>query len=358
MTHRRILVAVLDWGLGHATRSIPLIQELIRMNCEVLLAGAGASLELLRLEFPGLKSVDLPAYDPKYSSSDSQMAKLTAQAFHFAHIIKQEHNVVQDLIREHNINAILSDNRYGCYSEIIPCVLITHQLNLLPAPGWKWLGNLVNAVTLQCRKRFSKTWVPDYPGSILTGVLSNTNDDQVNFIGPLSRFQTEADHHPVYQRDILALISGPEPQRTVLEEKVIQQAVGSGLRILIVRGIIGQQRERISDRVEICDHLKMNELKDEILKSELVLCRSGYSTLMDLIALKKKAILIPTPGQTEQEYLADRFMHLGVSYSVDQNRFDLSKAWKECHTCTGFGVYELHHEGMRMALLKLLGSIQ
>ncbi|MDH4058131.1 MAG: hypothetical protein OEU76_05175 [Cyclobacteriaceae bacterium] len=338
---KRVLITPLDWGLGHATRCVPIIQELIELKCEVLLAGAGPSLSFLRKEFPSLKYVSLPGYDPAYPSSGSLMFALALQAARFVKIVLREQNQVKRIINEYQIDAVISDNRYGCFSKKVPCVFITHQLTLLASPGWGWLGVLANFVTNQLISKFSLCWVPDFSGSILTGKLSDTKKKKVIFIGPLSRFkEPEVINEMTY--DVLALLSGPESQRSVLEELVTRQLGELGLKALIVRGVIGQSDERTLNNIKIVNHLETDLLQQAILQSRLILSRSGYSTIMDLARLCKKAIFIPTPGQTEQEYLAKRFTKLGVSYSADQNSFSLREAIAESEKFTGFRDYNFN----------------
>lgn len=355
MRQKRALVTPLDWGLGHATRCIPVIQILQELQCEVFLAGAGPSLKLLKLTFPSLRVFELPGYSPVYPASGSMMFKLLLQAGKFMRAVSDEHKQVEQLVRENQINLIISDNRYGCYSSKITSVFITHQLKLLATPGWKWLGLLANIVTTRFIKKFTVTWVPDFPGSVLSGKLSATTDKRNHFIGPLSRLQRGGRNNEIkYQ--VMALLSGPEPQRSIFEELVTRQLVASGLRCLIVRGVVDGNRIQVSKNVEVVDHLSVEQLSYAMAETEIVLSRSGYSTVMDLARLGKKAIFVPTPGQTEQEYLAKKFKLAGIAFSMDQKDFLLSDALKQSENFKGFTEYPFDDSLLKKHLSDLLST--
>lgn len=350
---KRVLVAPLDWGLGHATRCIPIIKVLLESGCEVILAGSGASLSLLQAEFPELKTEELPGYKPTYPASGSMMIKLTLQAPKFFRTVLKENSATEKLVKKHQISLVISDNRYGCYSRQVPSVFITHQLNLVAPLGWGWLATFANYVTHIFMKRFSECWVPDFPGSILSGKLSRTKDQQIRFIGPLSRLNKFPQTNGY---DLLAVISGPEPQRTLFEQLVIREIIKSGKKALVVRGVIGTERKIIADRVEVVDHLNSEKLSEAMAASKLVLSRSGYSTIMDLAKLGKKTIFVPTPGQTEQEYLAHRFKELQVAYFMEQKTFSLAHALDESEKYTGFENYFSDDDRLKQALASYLQS--
>lgn len=335
MRGKRVLIAPLDWGLGHATRCVPIIHALLDNGSDVVLAGSGQSLNFLKNEFPQLKSVLLPGYNPVYPHSGSMMLTLAKQSLKFLDVVKKEHRVLQQILRDNQIDLIISDNRYGCYSSKVPCVLITHQLTLQAGSGWGWLGLLANAVTRRYVRKFTQCWVPDFPGSKLSGQLSETHDKHVVFIGPLSHLK-KPNEMPTKKYDVVALISGPEPQREIFETLVTQQLIESKLHALIIRGVVENKTKAINDNITVVDYLKSDELAMVILESEIVLARSGYSTIMDIAHLGKKGIFIPTPGQTEQEYLALRFMEMGIAFTMDQHSFSLQAALTASKKYTGF----------------------
>jgi uncharacterized protein (TIGR00661 family) len=337
---KNILVTPLDWGLGHATRCIPIINELLKRNCNVLIGGCGDSLELLKNEFPALGFFSLPAYRPVYPSSGSMVLKMLTQLPKFFTTIRQEHVAVEDLIKEHKIDLVISDNRYGCWSHNIPSVFITHQTNILLPERFNWMAATVRNLNSSLIRNFSVCWIPDYPdGRSLAGKLrslSKVRLGPIKYVGPLSRMGQPKHREILY--DIVCVLSGPEPQRTVFEKIAVDQLSRSGLRYFLVRGVVGEQNHP-EQPVNHVNYLNGKELQTIIEQSECVLARSGYSTIMDLAALGKKAIFVPTPGQTEQEYLAARLKEKGCAFAVDQDRFDVMEAWSQLNSFTGFNSF-------------------
>ena len=332
---KKILVTPLDWGLGHATRCIPIIQELLNRGCTVLIAGSGDSLLLLKNEFPQLTFFTLSAYSPVYSRTQSMIWKMASQIPKFAGVIRKEHQQIETLIEDHEIDFLISDNRYGCWSSKIPSVFITHQLNILMPKSLKWAEPLIRLINRRLIGKFSACWIPDYADRkySLSGKLSEHDDafKRVSYIGPLSRF-----HHVnngEHKYDLVCVFSGPEPQRNIFTEKVSVQLRSSGLRYFIIRGVYSATRSSGENEVEF---LNSEGLQTVISQASLVLARSGYSTIMDLAVSGKKGILVPTPGQTEQEYLADRWKRQGVFYSVPQHDFNLQAVLEESKSYTGF----------------------
>jgi uncharacterized protein (TIGR00661 family) len=252
--------------------------------------------------------------------------------------IKREHALLKKMIKEKNIDAVISDNRFGLWSKEIPCVFITHQLMIKSPFGEKFIHQLNKKYI----SRYSECWVPDVrEGEGLSGDLSHKFPlpENVKFIGVLSRFKIPL-NLPLEGGDtykLLVILSGPEPQRTVFEKKIIEQASVIGKKILIVQGVTEKNEKRkLSNNIEMVSHLTSEELQKEILTSEIILSRPGYSTVMDLAMLGKKAIFVPTPGQTEQEYLADYLLKKKIAYSISQEKFDLKKAVIDSVQYTGF----------------------
>ncbi len=300
----RILIAPMDWGLGHATRCVPIIRELLQRKCTVFIAGSGNSLALLKNEFPFLTFFLLQGYDPIYPSNSNMVWMMARQFIKFNKVIKKEHEQVEALINELEIDLVISDNRYGCWSAKIPTVIITHQLNILMPKSLWWLAKVVRSLNERMIKKFSFCWVPDYRDAELSlaGKLATYNENSLKniaHIGPLSRFCNRNSTERKY--DVICIFSGPEPQRSIFEKIVIDQLSVSGLRYFVASGIPLQAVSLGKNEVEF---LNSEELQTVISQSSMVIARSGYSMIMDLAALGKKAILIPTPGQTEQEYLA------------------------------------------------------
>lgn len=254
----------------------------------------------------------------------------------FLRVIEQEHEVLERIIEERKIDLVVSDNRYGCWNSKVKSVFITHQINIIVP--W-YLRKLVGNFNAKCIARFSLCWIPDWTGGqSLAGELSKSEKKNVRYIGPLSRFKKMAAQERRY--DILAIISGPEPQRSEFEKILRKELInwmqeerqetfkGSEAfkrKCLLVRGIPSDSSIK-SGLIDEVDFLPATALHAVIEASDVIICRSGYSTIMDLSKIGKKAILIPTPGQTEQEYLAQSLMKKVIMYSEDQHSFRLDRA--------------------------------
>lgn len=326
---KKVLVVPLDWGLGHATRDIPLIHELLNAGCEVLIAAEGKHAALLSREFPQITILPLPGYQIQYSQKGLFFGlKIIQQIPKIWKAIRFEQAWLRKTVADLGINAVISDNRFGLYHTDIPCVFISHQL-LIKTPFGGFTERMLQRINYKFIRRYSACWIPDFAGEPnLSGVLAHPANlpEHTTYLGCLSRFVPMENVEKKY--DLLALISGPEPQRTNLEELLVAQIKQMpGLKALIVSGRPDQAEKReVAPGVFQVSHLGAKELNEAMLASDMVLSRSGYTTLMDLAKLNKKAILIPTPGQSEQEYLGKYLMEKGYFYSLPQHQFHLQKA--------------------------------
>ena len=317
-----VLVAPMDWGLGHATRCIPLIHELLAQNCQVILAASGAGKKVLQQEFPDLEMLHLPGYEIEYASTGWGLAlKIVAQIPKLLAAIQSEEEWLQTLVSERRITAVISDNRYGLHHPQVRSVFITHQLRI-QAPV-KLAEDVLQDMNFRYIGQFDECWVPDTAGETnLAGELSHPSawpQPPVHFIGPLSRFAEQPELSGGSY--LLILLSGPEPQRTLLEEKLLQDLETYTGPVVFVRGLPGgADAISVGENVTVYAHLPAAEMEKIILGASLVIARCGYSTVMDLAALKKRSILIPTPGQTEQEYLATHLMKMNFAFCVAQNK--------------------------------------
>jgi hypothetical protein len=303
-----------------------------------MIGGSGDSLELLRKEFPSMPFVTLPAYAPRYGARASMVTSMAIQLPKFLKVISAEHQAVQSVIKKHGIHLLISDNRYGCWAQGIPSVFITHQTNILMPKRFAWLQSIVRLANTRMMRHFDTCWIPDRPGNIsLAGDLATfgkgENAMSKEYIGCLSRFTPSQQTTKRY--DVIAIFSGPEPQRTAFEKIVVPQLQHSGLRYLIVRGLPASNEQHSDPR--IFNFLLSRQLEECIAASDLIISRSGYSTVMDLQAMGKKPVFIPTPGQTEQEYLAKRLMEQGIAFFMDQDKFHLQHAIEESKKFSGFG---------------------
>ena len=323
---KKLLVAPLDWGLGHATRCVPIIRDLLNNDCKVWLAGEGTQEKILREEFPSLPFLPLQGYRIKYSKS-ALAGKILLQIPALIRSMNKENKWLKEQVYEYGFDAVISDNRYGLYHENIFSIIITHQLRI-KSPFGKWSEGVLQKWNYKLINRFNECWVPDEKGSDnLGGELSHPKNFPkipVHYIGPLTRFQKKDIEEK--KEHLLIVLSGPEPQRTILENEIIDQVINYQGTATIVRGL-PEERNIIpsTNFIQFYNHLSAQELNDEMMKAEFVISRSGYSTIMDIAALEKKSILVPTPGQTEQEYLADHLMKKQVALCVTQKEFALLK---------------------------------
>ena len=317
-----ILVAPLNWGLGHATRCIPIIRELEKNGFTPILASDGAALQILQKEFPHLQSLTLPSYEIEYSKNGSDFKwKLIKNSPKMIDAIFTEKKMVKKWITEYNLNGIISDNRLGVYSKKVPSVFITHQLNVLSGKT-TWISSKLHQHFI---KKFTECWIPDIERMPnLTGKLGHLKKNNLNFtyIGPLSRLERK--NLPI-KYDLMVVLSGPEPQRTLLEEKLKKEVLQFQGNVIFIKGIIEpEQKIEQEGKVTYYNFMLSNEIETAFNESALVLCRSGYTTVMDLAKLGKKAFFIPTPGQFEQEYLAKRFKRNGFAPFAKQENFEIS----------------------------------
>jgi uncharacterized protein (TIGR00661 family) len=328
---RTILVSPLDWGLGHATRCIPIIQELVRCNCHVIIGGSGHSGLLLKQEFPTLSYVEVPSATIKYSKTSAGFFwKMIQQVPAVIKQNKNEKKWLADFIEKNNVDAVIADNRYGLHSTKITSILITHQVYVKTGANKivDWLFNkLINYPLLN---KFQSVWVPDNKDEfILGGTLSHPKHlpaVPINYIGALNRFKSKNKNNATNGK-ILILLSGPEPQRTLLEEILIEQLVEINNEIDFVRGLpASNQKKENRNSITFYNHLDTESLFKKIDEAEIVITRSGYTSVMELLPLSKKCIFIPTPGQAEQEYLAKFHMQSGRALYFAQNKFSLKTA--------------------------------
>ncbi len=288
---------------------------------------------MLPKEFPLLRSYKFPTYNIKYSKSGKNLKfKLLLSIPSVISAVKKEHKLVAQLINKENIAGIISDNRFGVYSSKIPSVYITHQLNVLSG---KTTG-ITSKTHQKIIKNFNECWVPDFKDEpSFSGNLGHleTHDFNLKYIGVLSRFKYEKRE---ILNNLLVLLSGPEPQRTLLEEKLLIELKNYKGKVLFVRGVLDNSSNlRISNNFKIVNYLLSKNLEKAINQSEIVIARSGYSTIMDLAICGKKAFFIPTPGQFEQEYLAKKLNDKLIAPSIKQHEFTFEKL-KEIDNYQGF----------------------
>jgi uncharacterized protein (TIGR00661 family) len=319
---KNILVAPLNWGLGHATRCIPIIRALQENNYIPIIASDGIALDLLRKEFPYLKTVELPSYHIEYAKKGKHFKwKLIQRLPKMINAILQEKKMVAKWITEFDIDGIISDNRLGVFNKKIPSVFITHQLNVMTG-NTTWITSKIHQNII---KKFSGCWIPDFEGTPnLAGDLSHITSKKFNlkYIGPLSRMHQKANG---IKYELMIILSGPEPQRTLLEERLKTEIGTYPKNVVFIKGLVEkeQKKEQVKN-ITYYNFMNSRQLERTFNESSLVLCRSGYTTIMDLAKLEKKAFFIPTPGQYEQLYLAKKLEEEGLAPFSFQEEFKIA----------------------------------
>ncbi len=316
-----ILVAVLNWGIGHATRCIPIIKQLQEQSFKPIIASDGDALLLLQKVFPNLPSHELPSYDVVYAKNKKLFkVKLLFQVPKFYKTYRKECRIIQEIVKSEGIDAIISDNRFGVYHKSIPSIYITHQLRVKSGVT----TSLTTRIHQGIISNFDECWIPDVKETPnLSGDLSHNIKlkTPIKYIDLLSQFQKQK---LPKKYDILVLLSGPEPQRSILEKKVLKELRNSTKKICFVRGVIEDKVIRKQKgSYTLYNYLLGTDLQKVINASELVIARSGYSTIMDVAVLQKKAFFIPTPGQEEQMYLAKHIEQQGIAPCAQQKDFTI-----------------------------------
>lgn len=333
-----VLVSPLNWGLGHASRCIPIIQYFLEQGCKVSIASDGNALQLLKDEFPELDVLELHSTKVTYSTFGFYFyLKLILQGFGLQKRALKDEDLVEAYVESHGVDLIVSDHRFGTYSKGVKSVIICHQLQF-KAGLFSYSSSYFNAQQLN---RFAEVWVPDTTTSPnLSGILSQSNRVKVpvKTIGVLSRFEQLKLEETI---DYLAVISGPEPLRTQFEQKLIKSFSALKSRNnVIVRGVYEQEKLEDLPHLKFYNHLKSEELNQLICSAKLVICRSGYSSVMDMASLGKKAFFVPTPHQGEQDYLAKRLEQKKIAPYASQEKFQTSSL-KNVELYSGFNSEEI-----------------
>jgi len=297
---KRIIIAPLNWGLGHATRSAALI-NVLKINNEVTLASDGAAFNWLENEYPDLEIVRLPELKMRYSRLLGASGGVLLRLGHFLRSIQRDYAALKNILADREVDLIISDNRYGCYSEKITSVILTHQLQID-----SFFSDLIAMPLQNVIEKFDQVWIPDDEDHSYSGKLSiplSKLKIPIHYIGLLSRFSKDQGK----RRDlkITLIASGLEPFRSQLIQYFHYNFNLLDFPTCIVAGG-NANLPGASDQIEVYEVLTSSELEDIIDRSEYVVCRSGYSSIMDMIQKDQKAVLIPTPHQPEQLYLAKK----------------------------------------------------
>ena len=316
-----VIIAPLDWGLGHATRCIPIIKILQGGNNRCIIASSGRSLELLKQEFPTLEFEEIPSYNITYGKNTfGTFFKLLVQIPKSLVVKSKEQTIANALVKKYNALYILSDNRFGMYSPLCKSIFITHQIRVrlpLPLRPFERLFFIINKAMIS---KFSECWIPDYSGSKnISGILSHSwTVPNSYFVEPLSARERV---HSLDNYDVVAILSGPEPQRGIFEALLLRILPTLPYSSCLVRGVPAADCRITQVGNCIIQTFATNyEINQLLSGAKIIISRSGYSSIMDYEKLKLKAILVPTPGQSEQEYLGKYLSHKPRYWTITQKQ--------------------------------------
>jgi len=318
-----MLFGVCAWGLGHATRTLPIIRRTIEEGHEVTVVSSGRALSMLRQELGDSATfAHLEDYQPPELPNSTFLALATFLRFPlYVTAMFHEHDYVRRFLEETKIDVIFSDNRFGFYSRQVPSFFMGHQLRILNPLRNKVLEDGTEIYNKYFLDRYAGVIVPDFEEDGLAGRLAHDlsifDERRLNYVGVLSEF---AYRPTVEDVDVFVSISGPEPQRSSFERLVRSQLDGFGGRVVTS---LGKPEDNGHSGPNLRSYLNREEREEFLNRSKIVVARSGYSTLMDLSVLKKRGFLVPTPGQLEQEYLAKHHMERKTFYSVPERDLDL-----------------------------------
>lgn len=337
-----ILVAPLDWGLGHTTRCLLIIKCLQSNGYNVFVAANTTQKQLIQTQLKSnVKFLELEGYNIKYSKTKWSLPfKIAFQVPKILFKIYKEHVWLKKQIKEYKLHAVISDNRYGLFNKAISCVFITHQLQIL-APS-NWMMGILRKINYFFINKYNALFIPDVQEQpSAAGKLSHPKKKpsiKTVYLGLLNRFY-ENEVNPIEIKDneidICVLLSGPEPQRTILEDKILGQIQHiKSHKMVVLRGLpsSSEQINLNNQNLKIYNHLSQQTLYNLLLSSKIVVARSGYTTLMELLPMYKKLILIPTPGQTEQEYLAKHLANQHLAMYTNQENVDVVALIKAVET--------------------------
>jgi len=334
----KIIYGVCSWGLGHATRSLPLMRKLIDENNKITIIANGRSLELLKKELgEDIEYIDIPDYPMLLSENSRQfMAKSVIYWPLFIRKMQSGLSTLTKMLETRECDVIISDARYDIYSKKIPSFFISHQMRIMNPLRIKMLETGSEIFNLYFFKRFRGVIVPDYKEDNLSGNLSHNlskiDEEKIHYVGVLSDFKRKIAKKDI---DYLISISGPEQQRTLLEKKLLSQIDQLDGNIVITLGKTEKKDNLNRKNIETYSFLTKEKREDFLNRSKLVISRSGYSTILDLTVIGAKALMIPTPGQIEQEYLSQYHNKKGTFYSVNQSNIDLKKDVEIAKKTTG-----------------------
>ena len=334
----KIIYSLCSWGLGHATRGLPVIRRLIKDGHEVIVYTSGRSLELLKSELgSGARYIAATPYPSPYSDKIGFAFRFLKTAPKIMKLIKEETKDIAAIVRENKIDLIISDSRFGSYCKSVPSYLLFHQLRFIAPLRLAPAEMVTEYYNHYLQDKFEKIIVPDYAENSLSGDLSHNlryfKKEKVEYVGILSDFEKIETDEDI---DYLFSISGPEPTRTALEEKLLSQIHLLKGNIAVSLGKPGKFTEEKLGNAVIYSFLEKKRRDELMNRAKMVVSRSGYTTVMDVAEIDKKAFFIPTPGQTEQIYLGKHLEKAGYFHSVKQRKLKLDADTEEALKYKGF----------------------
>ncbi len=327
---KKVIVCPLDWGLGHSSRMIPVIHRYLKSDCHVILGGSGKSGDLLKATFPELSFISIASHVVRYNGGGKWLVPLLV--FRLPGMILsviKEHRLIRNIVEKHRVDVVVSDNRYGLFCKLAHCIFVTHQVSPLLPPLWQWAEYPVYRVIRMLIHRFDECWIPDIADQemSLSGKLSHRFKlpRNASYIGILSRFEmlpTEALPELAEKYELVFVLSGPEPQLGIFFKMALDLALRIHKKTMIIAGFHKESRSVCLAEegiITVAPHLGVLHFRQILLHARTIICRSGYSGIMDLVTLGKTALLVPTPGQPEQEYLAEYLSRQGYFTRVHQD---------------------------------------
>lgn len=346
-----VLICPLNWGLGHASRIIPIAKYFLSKNKNVIIACDDNAYELVKNEIKQVKLIRFSSFQPKYKKNKLNKYLFIKWSFQIIYHTIKEHFSLKKIIKKHRITIIISDNRYGLWNKNTKSIIITHQVFIKLSGALRYFEPIVHKITKMLISKFDYCWIPDYKGKVnYSGELSHSSvpAKQYQYIGLLSRFHDIKINQTPSIYELIVIISGVEQQRTILENRLINQIKKTSYKTLFIRGL-PSSFERYPpkiDNIDFQNHLDTENFIYYIKNTKYIICRAGYSTIMDLIILNKSAILIPTPGQTEQEYLAKYLSEKKLFVVMKQNNPNINTAIQQLNNTKKHKFYKpilFHH---------------
>ena len=320
-----ILICPLEWGLGHAARMIPIARKLLELNNNVFIGAGEKHLALFRVEMPDLRLISFPGFSPGYSRYLPQYIFLLLKTPLLLYHIIAEHYRLKKIVRDYKIGIVISDNRFGLWDRNITSVYVTHMLRIPLPKHLRLLESIGMTLHRYVIKNYSLCFIPDLPGDLnISGRLSHgiKMPGNARYIGLLSRFTSgnTKQINPFDYPHNTVILSGPEPQRSILKQKLTKALSQKEPPTVMLEGKPGKdESSEKKGNIIFYNHLPSGKMKALIESGNYIISRSGYTTIMDLVSLGRTALLIPTPGQTEQEYLAEYLVEKGWFETINQD---------------------------------------